>query len=489
MRRLIPATPATAARGQRARLGTVVLGLPPAGPGVPPRRAAIRLHRGGRQSRLAGAIAGSPGLVGVGRALRGSRRGSQRLVRRQVAPVLIVGDAVHFVGAGPRIVVVIRPGPAHPQVRPLNLGDPPPSRPVVTLGLTGSGARAGGEGAGGEGASGEGAFGHSGRRVVVTLRAFRALRALRAVPAGTSLGAARIGGCPAGADGPAPASGPGVPVRAAGRWCTQITGRRGARVGVEVVPCGPAGAPPAAEVRFARAEVAVAAAGTSLTGPWIAGAEVGLRGPGAATAARHLPVGLPRTVGYRTVGRGVAARPVTVRRGVSVGRPAIPGGAGGSAAGGTAVAPALTTGTVTAPARARVVAAGAVALSAVSVSAVALSAVTGRACAQRAGYARVRGGVVPVVAGRSTVTRLHRGVGVVEAGRTPAARHPLVGSRRDQPAAIRAVSAAGGAAGPDVIGDVEIFVIVTAGTAPGWSAGLAKAGHRPDPRGQRWRPA
>ena len=443
-----------------------MLGLPPAGPTVAPRGAAIRLHRRGRESRLPGAIAGSPGLVGVGRALRGARRGGQRLVGRQVAPVLIVGDAVHFVGAGPRIVVVIWPGPVHPQVRALDLGGPPPSRSVVALGVLGSGVRAGGEGT----------VGRRGRRVVVTLRA---------VPAGTSRGAARIGGRPAGADGPAPASGPGVPVRAAGRWWTEITGRRGARVGVEVVRCGRAGGPSAAEVRFSRAEVAVAGAKTSLTRPWIAGAEVALRGPGAATADRHVPVGPPGTVGYRTVGRGVAARPVTVRRGVRVGHAAVPGGARGSAAGGTAVAPALTTGTVIAPARARVVATGAVALSAVTVSAVALSAVTGRACAQRARYARVRGGVVPVVAGRSAVTRPHRGVGVVEAGCTPAARHPLVGSRRDQPAAIRAVSAARGAAGPDVIGDVEIFVIVMAGTPPGWSAGLATVGHRPDPRGQR----
>ena len=141
--RLCPPPPGRPAAGllQRPWLGAVLLAVI-AGPGPATAAAGIRLDRRGkdvrpvfpgRRTRPAGP--GRPRFV-IARVLGRARRRGQRLVGGQVAPVLVVGYAVDLIGAGPRIVVVVLPGPAEPQLRLLDLRDPPP--PAVTVLLTGA---------------------------------------------------------------------------------------------------------------------------------------------------------------------------------------------------------------------------------------------------------------------------------------------------------------------------------------------------------------
>ena len=98
--------------------------------------------RSRREARPARTVARRPGLARIARGLRGPRGRRQRLVGGEVAPELIVGNAIDLVGTGPRIVVIILPGAAHPQLRLLDLRDPPSPAGRAVTGVAGREGRA-----------------------------------------------------------------------------------------------------------------------------------------------------------------------------------------------------------------------------------------------------------------------------------------------------------------------------------------------------------
>ncbi len=140
-----PCCPAWPAVGllPRTRFGAVLrLRGTPSGPAAAANGGGVRRDRRGHHvrgvrsrcgARPARPVARRPARARIARGLRGPRGRGQRLVRGQVAPELIVGNAIDLVGAGPRIVVIVLPGAALPQLRLLDLRDPPsPAGRAVT---------------------------------------------------------------------------------------------------------------------------------------------------------------------------------------------------------------------------------------------------------------------------------------------------------------------------------------------------------------------